>query len=296
MVSYSDTTVPQDGDEREPMCPEYIPLEDEHVLSAEEQPLPPFVLPTVEGDDGDDDDNDSSRDDTDDEDANEEDEDKEEHLAPADSAIVIPTHELVSPLEGTKPVIPPPSTNTTTTGARITVRLQAANSLPPEAEVERLLAMPTPPPSPLALLSPPSTGECLARCTAQAAYTQALIDAVTAAIPSPPLPPPLYIPPPIDRKDDIPEIEIPPRKRDRGIDYGFVSTLDAEARRQGIGEVRYSIRDTWVDPAETVPEIAPMTMRVVNTRVTKLAELHGHDTQDLYALLEDAQDRRTHIS
>nr|GEU79686.1 hypothetical protein [Tanacetum cinerariifolium] len=52
----------------------------------------------------------------------------------------------------------------------------------------------------------------------------------------------------------------------------------------------YGIRDTWVDPADTVPEIAAMTVGEVNTRVTKLAELHEHDTQDLYALLEDAQD------
>ncbi|GKB43680.1 hypothetical protein Tco_0888622 [Tanacetum coccineum] len=37
--------------------------------------------------------------------------------------------------------------------------------------------------------------------------------------------------------------------------------------------------------------IAPMTVGEVNTRVTELAELHEHDTQDLYALLEDAKDR-----
>nr|GEV10607.1 hypothetical protein [Tanacetum cinerariifolium] len=170
--------------------------------------------------------------------------------------------------------------------------------------------MPTPLPSPLASLSPPSTGERLARL----ASTQALIDVVTAAIPSPPLPPPLDIPPPVDHRDDILEIEMPPRQRlclstlgsryeieesstarpteDRGIDYGFVSTLDVESRRRGIGEVGYGIRDTWVDPAETVPEISPMTMGEVNTRVTELAELHEHDTQDLYALLEDAQDSR----
>ncbi|GKB67321.1 hypothetical protein Tco_0928733 [Tanacetum coccineum] len=49
--------------------------------------------------------------------------------------------------------------------------------------------------------------------------------------------------------------------------------------------------DTWVDSEEAVPEIAPMTVGEVNTRVTELAELHEHDTQDLYALLEDAQDR-----
>ncbi|GJU95037.1 putative reverse transcriptase domain-containing protein [Tanacetum coccineum] len=371
----------------EPIYHEYIPLEDKHEFSVEKQPLPHVDLPTAEspgyvtksdleedpeeyeddetedgpvdypmdgGEDGDDDDGDSSGDDADDEDEDEEDEDKEdeeeeeEHLAPADSAVVVPTVELVSPPEGTEPVIPPPSTDITTTGARITVRLQASISLPPEAEVERLLAMPTPPPSPPISLSPPSAGERLARCMAPSAHsspppvpspllpssgcptqiqtlriasTQALVDAVTAALPSPPLPPlppSLYIPPPVDRRDDIPESERPPRKRSclfalgsryevgesstarptggRGVDYGFVSTLDAEERRRGSREVGYGIRDTWVDPVEAVPEIAPMTVGEVNTRVTELAELHKHDTQDLYALLEDAQDSRTRIA
>ncbi|GKF33181.1 hypothetical protein Tco_0106381, partial [Tanacetum coccineum] len=150
------------------------------------------------------------------------------------------------------------------------------------------------------------------------ASTQALIDAVTAALPLPPLPPSLYIPPPVDRRDDIPESEQPPRKRlylstqgsryevgesstarpirDRGIDYGFVSTVDAEERGHGIRDIRYGIRDTLVDPAEAVPEIAPVTLGEVNTRATELAKLHEHDTQDLYALLEDAQDSRSRIS
>ncbi|GKA57768.1 hypothetical protein Tco_0756956, partial [Tanacetum coccineum] len=276
----------------------------------------------------------------------EEDEEEEEHLAPADSAVIVPTVELVSSLERTKLVIPPPSTDITTTGARIAVRLQASISLPPEAEVERLLAMPTPPPSPLTSLSPPSAGERLARCTAPSAHsspppvpsplltlsgcptqiqtlriasTQAFVDAVTAALPSPPLPPlspSLYIPPPVDRRDDVPEFEQPPRKRSclfalgsryevressiarptggQGVDYGFVSTLNAKERRRGSGEVRYGIRDTWVDPVEAVPKIEPMTVGEVNTRVTELAELHEHDTQDLYALLKDTQDSRTH--
>nr|GEU55085.1 hypothetical protein [Tanacetum cinerariifolium] len=81
-----------------------------------------------------------------------------------------------------------------------------------EAEVKRLLAIPTPPPSPLTSLSPPSTWERLARM----ASTQALINAVTIALPSPPLPPlppPIYIPPLVDCKDDIPKTEIPPHKR-----------------------------------------------------------------------------------
>nr|GEY37562.1 hypothetical protein [Tanacetum cinerariifolium] len=72
------------------------------------------------GDDGDDDDGDSSGYDADDED--EEDKEEEEgHLAPADSAVVIPTDELVSPPEGTEPIIPPPFTDTATIGARITI-------------------------------------------------------------------------------------------------------------------------------------------------------------------------------
>ncbi|GKA10086.1 putative reverse transcriptase domain-containing protein [Tanacetum coccineum] len=52
--------------------------------------------------------------------------------------------------------------------------------------------------------------------TLRIASTQALVDAVTAALPSPPLPllpPSQYIPPPVDRRDDIPESEQPPHKR-----------------------------------------------------------------------------------
>ncbi|GJY47197.1 hypothetical protein Tco_0436260 [Tanacetum coccineum] len=172
-------------------------------------------------------------------------------------------------------------------------------------------------PSPLL----PSSGCSTQIQTLKIASTQALIDAGTAALPSPPLPllpPSLYVPPPVDHRDDIPESELPPRKRSclftlgsryevgesstarptrgRGIDYGFVSIVDAKARRWGIREVGYGIRDTWVDPVKAVLEIAPMTMGEVNTRVTELAELHEHDTHDLYALLEDAQDSRTRIS
>ncbi|GKF62471.1 hypothetical protein Tco_0182525, partial [Tanacetum coccineum] len=147
-------------------------------------------------------------DDADDEDEEDE-EEEEEHLAPADSAIVVPTVELVSLPKGTEPVTPPPSTEVTTTGARITVWLQASISLPPEAEVKRLLAMPAPPPSPPISLSPSSIGEHLARI----AFTHALVDAVTAALSSPllpPLPPSLYIPPHVDYRDDILESERPP--------------------------------------------------------------------------------------
>ncbi|GJW42969.1 hypothetical protein Tco_0071768 [Tanacetum coccineum] len=197
------------------------------------------------GKDRDDDDGDSSGDDADDEDEDKEkgDEEEEEHLALADSAVVIPT---------------------------------ASISLPPEAEVERLLAMPTPSPSPPISLSPPFAG---------IASTQALVNAVTAALtspPLPPLPPSLYIPPPVDRRDDIPKSERPPCKR---------SCLFALGSRYEVGESSTTrpTEDRRVDPAEAVPEIAPMTMgeahsiglsqTVHHELQTHHDHVYGHETQ-----------------
>ncbi|GJR07490.1 hypothetical protein Tco_0790142 [Tanacetum coccineum] len=293
--------VPQDEDEREPMfvqahgpdylsepiCPEYIPLEDDHEFPAEEQPLPPVDSPTAEspgyvtesdpeedpeeyeddetedgpvdypmdgGDDRDDDDSDSSRDDADGEDEDDEDEEEEEHLALTDSAIVVPVDEPIFPPEGTEPVIPPPSTDITI-GARITIQPQTSISLPPEAERLARCTVPpahsSPPPVPSPLL--PLSGCPTQIQSLRIASTQALIE--------------------------------PPRKR------LYLSTLGS---RYEVGESS-TARPTR-DPAEAVPEIAPMTVEEVNTRVTELAELHKHDTQDLYALLEDAQDSRSRIS
>nr|GEZ40711.1 hypothetical protein [Tanacetum cinerariifolium] len=272
---------PQDEDEHElmfiqPHDPDFSDPEEDH--EEDEAEDGPVDYPIDGGDDlDDDDDGDSSGFDADDEDEDEEEE--EEHLASADSALVIPIDELVSPPEGTEPTIPPPSTDTTTIGARITIRPQTSISLPPEAEVERLLDIPTPSPSPLTSLSPPSAGERLTRCMAP------------AALPLPPLPPSSYPPPPVGRRDGIPESEQPPRKRlclatlgsryevgdsstrGRGVDYGFADIVEVEMRHRGIREGKK-----------------------VNTRVKELAELHEHDTQDLYALLEDAQDGRSRIS
>ncbi|GKA23490.1 hypothetical protein Tco_0709523, partial [Tanacetum coccineum] len=157
--------VPQDEDEREPMfiqahdpdyplppidsptteSPGYVtesdPEEDPEEYEDDETEDGPVDYPMDGGDDGDDDDGDSSGDDARDEDKDEEDdedeEEEEEHLAPADSTVV-PADRPAFPPEGTEPVIPPPSTDITI-GARITIRPQTSISLPPEAEVERLL-------------------------------------------------------------------------------------------------------------------------------------------------------------
>ncbi|GKD87922.1 hypothetical protein Tco_1359076 [Tanacetum coccineum] len=118
--------------------------------------------------------------------------------------------------------------------------------------------MTTPSPSPPISLSPPFAGERLARCTAPPVHSS--------------------LPPLLPHYHHLYESEQPPRKRlylstlgsryeieesstarptrGQGIDYGFVSTVDAEERRQGIRDVGY----------------------------------------DLHALLEDAQDSRSRIS
>ncbi|GJR43278.1 hypothetical protein Tco_1311381 [Tanacetum coccineum] len=138
--------------------------------------------------------------------------------------------------------------------------------------------------------------------------------------PLPPLPASLFIPPPVDRIEDILEAELPPRKRlcltaltsryevkesstttprptgGHRIDYGIIGTLDAETRHQRAEEVGYGIRDVWVDPTEVVEGVAPTTLKGVNARVTKLVAVQEEDTQDIYVVIEDAQDRQTQLS
>ncbi|GJV19721.1 hypothetical protein Tco_1368741 [Tanacetum coccineum] len=212
----------------------------------------PVDYPMDGGDDGNDDDVDSSRDDDNDED--EDDEEEEEHLAPAYSAIVVPVDEPIFPPEGTKPVIPPPSTNITI-GARIR-SLSGSGFISRPTKRARCTALPGHSlPLPVQSLLLPSFGCPTQIQTPRIASTQALIDVVTIALPLPslpPLPPSLYIPPPVDRRDDVPQSELPPRKRlclstldsryeigesstarptrGRGVDYRFVSTVDAKAR------------------------------------------------------------------
>ncbi|GKE29894.1 hypothetical protein Tco_1445278 [Tanacetum coccineum] len=98
---------------------------------------------------------------------------------------------------------------------------------PSEAEVERLLALPTPPSSPLISLSPPSVEECLARCLAAPALPSSPLPIVPhpygrppsplspwssplPQIPSPPLhvsSPPLPLPPPTIVYSELPWID-----------------------------------------------------------------------------------------
>ncbi|GJZ20051.1 hypothetical protein Tco_0556641, partial [Tanacetum coccineum] len=184
---------------------------------------------------------DRDNDDDDDDEDEDEDEEEEDHPAPADS--VPPVHRMT---------------------ARISIRDEPSISLPPRKEVERLLSLTTPPPSPLTLLSSP-----------------------LPHIPSPPFPasPPAS---PI-RPYEIGESSAAATTRPIGgrrADYGFVGTMDTDIRRQRAEEVGYRIRDVWIDPREAVEEVAPMTLGGVNTRVTELTAVQEQDTQDIYAVIE----------
>ncbi|GKE09483.1 hypothetical protein Tco_1413034 [Tanacetum coccineum] len=125
----------------EPAYPEFIPPEDD-LFPAEEQPPPateddedpeenPANYPAERDDD---DDEESSKDDADNEEEDEgEDEDEKEHLAPADFVL-------------------PPAYRTT---VRMSIRAQTPIPFPFEAEVDRILTIPTPPSSLLTPLSSP---------------------------------------------------------------------------------------------------------------------------------------------
>ncbi|GJX16781.1 putative reverse transcriptase domain-containing protein [Tanacetum coccineum] len=186
----------------------------------------------------------ADRDDDDDE------EEEEEHPAPADS--VPPVHRMT---------------------ARISIRDEPSISLPPREEVERLLALTTPPPSPLTPLSSP-----------------------LPQIPSPPLPIPSP-PPNSPTHIEIPESCLPLRKRVRFASptpsrevgessaagaarqdrptiaredlYGFVDMVDVPPRCSTSRELDYDITDTWDDPVGAIDEIAPTTHEVIKHEVAR---------------------------
>ncbi|GKE65493.1 hypothetical protein Tco_1519654, partial [Tanacetum coccineum] len=256
------------------------------------------------------------------------DEEEEEHLALADPSVVpvldpVPSAgdteavdaEECAPTPGS-PRTKVPFSQTRLRRVRKTVTLEPPMSPSIEARIAEYATVPTPPlppPSPLSPWSsplpqipspplPPLPSSPLPppvpASLPQPSPPLPLPVPVLLLLPSSPLPPLptlLFIPPLVDRREDIPEAELPPRKRlcltaptsryevgesstaaprpTRGhrVDYGFISTLDAKIGRQRAREVGYGIKDVWVDPREVVEEIAPTTLEGVNTRVTELA-------------------------
>nr|GEX30569.1 putative reverse transcriptase domain-containing protein [Tanacetum cinerariifolium] len=290
--------------------PKFMPPEDD-VLPVKEQPLPAAISPTADSpgyipesdleEDSEEDDecpeedpanyptdreddekeDESSRDDADDEeddkdkDDDDEDDEEEEHPALADS-VSPPVHRVT---------------------ARMSVRAQTPISLPFEVEVARLLAIPTPPPSPLSSLSSPlppilsplpqilsptlsiSSLPLPGSLTYPLGYRAAMIR-LRAKVPSTshPLPssiPPTWTPPhlPIhlptsspplllpsmSHKEDVLKVTLPSWKR-------LCIALDGEIRRDLMREVGYGITDTWDEMVEDMMR----TPTTTDTRVVAL--------------------------
>ncbi|GJY81967.1 hypothetical protein Tco_0494718 [Tanacetum coccineum] len=275
-----------------------MPPEDD-VLPAKKQPLPAAVSPTAdspgyipESDMEEDDDEDleedpadypTNRDDEEEEpsedeaDDEDEDDEEEEHPASAES-------------------VPPPPVHRTK--ARISILAQAHVPFLSKEEVERFLAISTPPPSPLTPLSSP-----------------------LPQIPSSPLPvsPPLPVsspPPPASPTYPLPEVCLPrqnrlcialglryevgesssaPTAKPTGgfrADYGLVATLDDEIRRDPKRDVSYGITDTWDEMLVGMPG-APATDDTEFGRwMTEFATMVRQDTNEIYRRLDEAQNAR----
>ncbi|GKD32962.1 hypothetical protein Tco_1248471, partial [Tanacetum coccineum] len=286
----------------EPKYPEYlVPSDDEAPM--EDQPLPADASPVAlspgyvadsdpeedpkedhadyPADGGNDDDEPSDDDDTGNEDEESfEDEDEEEHLAPADSPAVpvidhVPSAEDTEAFETDEAApthVPSPRRHT----VRMSVIPQTPVPLPSGAEVERLLALPIPPPSPLTPLSSPLP-QISSPPLPPPPSSLHLPPPVPTSLPLPlyplpPLPASLFIPP-VDRREDTSEAELPPRKR---------LYLTALTSRYEVGE-----------SSTAAPR--PTGGHGADYGFIGIVDAEEQDTQDIYVVIEDTQDRQTHI-
>ncbi|GJW86351.1 hypothetical protein Tco_0161691 [Tanacetum coccineum] len=287
--------------------PEEEPEEDD-----EDPEEDPADYPADRDDDDEEEEEEPSGDDVDDEDEDEdEDEEEEEHPAPADS--VPPVHRMTARISiRDEPSISLPPREEVE-------RLLALTTLPPSpltplsSPLPQIPSppLPTSPPTSILPASPPASPirplgyrVAMIRLRAETPSTSHSLPLPTSSLTLQLLS--------SNRRADRTETTLPPRKR-LGIDLGprcevgessaaaaarliggrraDYGTIDTEIRRQRAKEVGYGIRDVWVDPREAIEEVAPMTLKGVNTRVTELATVQEQDTQDIYAAIEDTQDR-----
>ncbi|GJR40253.1 hypothetical protein Tco_1215937 [Tanacetum coccineum] len=221
-------------------------------------------------------------------------------------------------------IIVPPS-QTRLRKAWKTVRPQTPIPFPSEAEVDRILALPTPPPSPLTPLS----------------YLLPQIPSPQISVSSPPLP----LPSPLTTSltdvgtfwaigqlgiqirsfitpryyyhlltigYDIPEVRCRLRRgllyyTTFGFEVGESSaasvarqpgpTLEADLRRDRVREMGYGITDTWDEIVEAMLEITPTILEGVNQKVTELATTVRQDyTDKFYGRFESAKTLEANVA
>ncbi|GKB69930.1 putative reverse transcriptase domain-containing protein [Tanacetum coccineum] len=297
-----------------------MPPKDE-ILPAEEQPLPAANSPTADSpgyvlesdpeEDPEEDDEEDPEEDPSDYPADGGDD------APADSiAVALPDVDQATsaketePFETDEPAATPPPHPAYRVTTRISIRDETPISLPPREEVERLLVMPTH----LHHHFPHAT---MIRLRAEAVSTSySLPLPPLSPIPDPTPSPPLLLPS-TNRREDRPEVTLPPRKR-LGIafgpryevressstaatrlagglraDYGFVATMDREIRRDLERDVRYGITDSWDEIVEAIQGTLIVTdVAEFSQRMTEFETRVRQDTDEVYTRLDDEQTER----
>nr|GEU96484.1 putative reverse transcriptase domain-containing protein [Tanacetum cinerariifolium] len=321
---------------------EFDPEEDPKEEDDDDPKDDPTYYPTERDDD---DEEESSGDDTDDEE--EEEDEKEEHLALVDS-VPPPSYRTTARMsvQAQTPIPFPYETEVT--------RLLAIPTLPPLPLTSYSLPLPQIPSPPLPASPTHPLGYRAAMIWLRAEspstshplplsppivlpYTRASMVMMRVATPSTyilaprsktppflpiPLPtssPPLLLPS-TDRRADVPEVMLPPRKRlciaigprfkvrecsfaptarpTRGFRayYGFVGTLDAEIRCDPDREIGYNITDVWEDPDEIAVEIPATDMAELSQRMTDFVTIVRQDTDEIYRRLDDIHDDRLLMS
>nr|GFB13517.1 hypothetical protein [Tanacetum cinerariifolium] len=233
----------------------------------------PVDYPADGGDDGDDEEESSEddEDEVDDEmDVEADEEEEEEHPAPADSVVVAPTATDQAPsAEETKPfetdesaATPPPHPAYRTT-ARISIPAPVPMPAWTDSEVVRLLAISSPPASPL---SPRKDR------------------------PEVTLPPRKRLDIALGPRHEVGESSFAAATRPARCfraDYGFVATIDREIMRDPEIEAGYGITDSWDEIVETL-QGAPVSTDMELGGYTRVRQ----DTDEIYMRLDDEQTER----
>ncbi|GJW26907.1 hypothetical protein Tco_0040718 [Tanacetum coccineum] len=255
--------------------PRYVPkfdpekdLEEDDDEDPEEDPAD---YPIDRDDDDEEEAEEPSRDEADDEEEDKDDkEEEEEHLAPADFITVaflavdyVPSVEETEPFETDKSAATPPPHLAYRVTARISIRPQTPVSLPSDTEVARLLAIPTPPPSPLSpwLQSCDDPAETrgpinfpFTTATYHTLPHQSRYTTIRADRPKVTLPPQKRLGIALDLRYEVGySLSTPTARPPRGFraDYGFVAIMNRDIMRDLERDVVYGITDTWDEMLDT---------------------------------------------
>ncbi|GJZ91139.1 hypothetical protein Tco_0663066 [Tanacetum coccineum] len=292
--------------------PKSDPEEDPEEDDDEDLEEDPADYLTDGGDDVDDEDE-SSDDDEDDDVDIEDDEEEEEHLAPAESTVVAlpavdhaPYAQETEPFKTDESAATPPPHPAYRVTARISIRDEPPTPFWSDTEVARLLAIPTPPPSllspwssPLPQIPSPPFPQTIST-TSNHTLTDHLYDMTSLIVlnatiirdTNPPLPiqpqhssPTLYTS--TNRREDRPEVTLPPRKR-----LGIALGPRYEVGESSSAVAARPITNTWNEMLEDMPTAQATDDTELGQQMTEFATRVRQYTNKIYTRLDDKQTER----